>query len=67
MGYSDAEPADMGIVPTQDSYAAFMPDHNNPTGGKYLCTGTPITFTQYKPVRRMQTSLTIPNMQLTLQ
>lgn len=61
MGYSDAEPADMGIVPIQYSDASFMPDHNNPTGGKYLCTGTPITFTQYKLVYRTHTSLTLQN------
>lgn len=67
MGFSDSEPADLSIVPVQYSWGAFMPDHNNPTGGKYLCTGTPITFTQYKLVRRTQTSLTIPDMQLTLQ
>lgn len=67
MGYSDAEPADMGIVPTQNSYAAFMPDLNNPTGGKHLCTGTLITFTQYKLIRRTQTSLTLQNVALTEQ
>lgn len=64
MGYSDAEPADMGIVPIQYSYASFMPDHNNPTGGKHLCTDTPITFTQYKLIRHTQTSLTLQNIHL---
>jgi hypothetical protein len=49
------------------SWVDFMPDHNNPTGGEYLCTGTPITFSQYKPVRRTQASLTIRNLDLSEQ
>jgi hypothetical protein len=67
MGYPDGEPADMSIDPVQGTYAVFMPDHNNPTGGTHLCSGTPITFTQYKLVRHTQTSLTIPNIQLAMQ
>jgi|GEM_PF-1696992 len=64
MGFSDSEPADLGIVPVQYSGGAFMSDHNNTTGGKYLCTGTPITFTQYKLVRRTLTNLTLQNVRL---
>jgi hypothetical protein len=64
MGFSDPKPADLSIVPIQVSTAGLMPDHNNPTGGKYLCTDTPITFTQYKLLRRTQTNLTIQSIPL---
>jgi hypothetical protein len=64
MGFSDSEPADLGIVPVQYSWGAFMSDHNNTTGGSHLCTGTPITFTQYKMVRRTLTNLTLQNVRL---
>jgi hypothetical protein len=62
-----SEPAELGITPIMSSWVDFMPDHNNPTGGEYLCTGTPITFSQYKPVRRTQASLTIRNLDLSEQ
>ena len=64
MGFSDSEPADLGIVPVQYSWGSFMPDRNNTTGGSHLCSGTPITFTQYKLVRRTLTNLTLQNVRL---
>jgi hypothetical protein len=64
MGFSDSEPADLGIVPVQYSWGIFMPDRNNTTGGSHLCSGTPITFTQYKLVRRALTNLTLQNVRL---
>jgi hypothetical protein len=64
LGLLDSEPAEFGIVPIQASNAGFMPDHNNPTGGSHLCTGTPITFTQYRAVRHTQTSLTLNDVHL---
>jgi hypothetical protein len=64
MGFSDNEPADLGIVPVQYSEGAFMSDHNNTTGGSHLCSDTPITFTQYKLVHRTETNLTLQNVRL---
>ncbi len=64
LGFSDSKPADLAIVPVQFSSASFMPDHNNATGGKHLCTDTPITFTPYRLVRHTQASLTINNVAL---
>jgi hypothetical protein len=61
-GVLDREPAEFGIVPihfvevTYDwayQHRKFWMDH--------MCTGTPITFTQYKFKGRMQVNLTIPN------
>jgi hypothetical protein len=64
MGFSDNEPADLGIVPVQYFGGAFMSDHNNTTGGSHLCSDTPITFTQYKLVHRTETNLTLQNVRL---
>jgi hypothetical protein len=56
--------AEFGISPIAFSGVTFMPDLNNATGGKYLCPGAPITFTQYRLAGRMQTSLVVANLQL---
>jgi hypothetical protein len=56
--------AEFGVSPIAFSGVTFMPDLNNATGGKYLCPGAPITFTQYRLAGRMQTSLVVANLQL---
>lgn len=66
-GYIDSEPAEFGISPIVFFGFNFMSDWNNATGGKYLCTDTSITFTQYKAVRRTQTSLTLQDFHLSAQ
>jgi hypothetical protein len=63
-GMLDADPAEFGISPILFTSLSFMPDLNNATGGKYLCSGSMITFTQYRLVGRVQTTLTIPNFNL---
>jgi hypothetical protein len=63
-GMLDADPAEFGISPILFTGFSFMPDLNNATGGKYLCSGSMITFTQYRLVGRVQTTLTIPNFNL---
>lgn len=63
-GMADADPAEFGISPILSTFFAFMPDLNNATGGKYLCSGSMITFTQYRLVGRMQTSLVMSGYQL---
>jgi hypothetical protein len=63
-GLFDSEPAEFGITPIVFSSVAFTSNLNNPTEGKYLCTGVPITFAQYKPVGRMQTTFTLPDFHL---
>jgi hypothetical protein len=63
-GMADADPAEFGISPILSTGFSFMPDMNNATGGKYLCSGSMITLTQYKLVGRVQTSLVMSGFQL---
>ena len=59
--------ADFGISPVENPQMGF----SNATKGegedaeqRYLCPGTPITFTQYSFAQRMQYEMTIPNYRL---
>ena len=62
MGLLDREPAEFGIVPIQFVRASYSWANQGPANWKgHLCTGAPITFTQYKFKGRMQVNLTIPN------
>ncbi len=63
-GMLDADPAEFGISPILSTFFAFTPDLNNATGGKYLCSGSMITLTQYRLVGRVQTSLVMSGFQL---
>jgi hypothetical protein len=58
-GMVDADPAEFGISPVLGTAFSFMPDWNNATGGKVLCSGSMITLTQYRVVRRVQTETVI--------
>jgi hypothetical protein len=64
VGSIDRSPAQFGIVPIKYKYlSAFSNIRNFREIGpvRNLCPGTPITFTQYNPIRRFQTGLTIQN------
>jgi hypothetical protein len=63
-GLMNSEPAELGIGPIMFSMFGFE-IHQRDMMGKHLCTGAPVTFTQYKAVRHVQTTVTIPNVQLT--
>jgi hypothetical protein len=55
VGSLDREPAKFGISPVVDVSVNFPNRYvENQTRLRYLCPGTPIVFTQYKPVDRMQ-------------
>lgn len=59
-GSLDSYPAQLGISPVVDLHVNLSNNMIlNTPGGKprYLCPGTPITFTQYTAVRRRQTSV----------
>ena len=61
VGALDREPAQLGISPVVDPNISLSNrQHNNEHNEnelRYLCPGTPITFTQYARVGRMQTSV----------
>jgi hypothetical protein len=56
--------AEFGVSPIAFSGVSFAPDLNNATGGKYLCSGSMIAFTQYRLVGRVQTGLVMSGFQL---
>jgi hypothetical protein len=62
-GLINSEPAELGIGPMMFQWVGDE-DDNGAMKNKHLCTGTPITFTQYEAVRHVQTTVTIPNVQL---
>jgi hypothetical protein len=67
VGNLDSSPADFGINPISIPQLAFSNATKN-QGAKweprYLCSGTPVTFTQYDFVRRTQYDLNIPGFRL---
>jgi len=64
MGMADTDPAEFGISPIMFTGISFTPDLNNATGGKYLCSGSMITLTQYRVVKRVQTESVMKGFQL---
>jgi hypothetical protein len=52
---ADRDPAEFGISPVVGTSFGFSRDENNATGGKVLCSGSMITLTQYRVVRRVET------------
>jgi hypothetical protein len=67
VGNLDNSPADFGISPVSIPQMAL----SNSTKGqgvktepRYLCPGTPVTFTQYDLFQRMQYDLTLPGFRL---
>ncbi len=42
----------------------YTGERDRPEKPRYLCPGTPITFTRYSPVKRLQTEVVIPNFQM---
>lgn len=67
-GSFDADPASVGLSPLVSQQINFsngvvnLP--NNATRQRYLCAGTPLTFTRYTLTRRFGTKLNIPNLNL---
>lgn len=64
VGSLDREPAQLGIssvveAPVNFSNSQIVESERN--GPRFLCPGTPILFTQYSTVRRVQTSVDIQN------
>jgi hypothetical protein len=64
IGSLESSPADFGIAPIQSpsivlSNATKM--EGNKPESRYLCPGTPVTFTQYNLVGRIQYDFTIPD------
>jgi hypothetical protein len=67
VGSLDREPAQLSIASVIDLHIDLSNSQVlNTPGGKprYLCAGTPIEFTQYKRVGRMQTSVDIQDFRL---
>jgi hypothetical protein len=61
-GQLDREPAEFGIVPIQFLEVTYGWAYQDPKFYmEHVCTGAPITFTQYKFKGRSQVNLTIPN------
>jgi hypothetical protein len=69
-GDFDDAPAQFGITSVWSVLVSlsnslrYTGDRNRPEKPRYLCPGTPITFTLYSVVRRLQTEVVIPNFQL---
>jgi hypothetical protein len=65
IGAVDPAPAEFGLDPVKAQALIFS---NQPRDGRhssFICPGTPIIFTPYSTVRRFQTALIIPNLDLT--
>jgi hypothetical protein len=65
-GLLNSEPAEFGMGPVTSWIVGINGLNDNHKGARetHLCSGDAVTFTQYKPVRRMQTTATITNFQL---
>jgi len=57
-GSVDRGPGEFGISPVKDLPLQLSNNMNN-NKNRYLCPGTPITFTQYSVVRRLQVAIDI--------
>jgi hypothetical protein len=64
LGTVDPSPAEFGLDPVKVKSLTFS---NSPEGRRsnFICPGTPVTTTPYTVVRRFQTTLAIPNLDLT--
>jgi len=64
VGTIDPTPAEFGLDPVKPKPLIFS---NPPATSRssFICPGTPITATPYSVVRRLQTTLAIPNLDLT--
>jgi hypothetical protein len=65
-GTLDRDPADLNISPVQQVNFNLSNGYkgNNNGNSRYLCPGSPITFTQYERVSQTQARLTIPDFHL---
>jgi hypothetical protein len=64
-GLPDSEPAEFGIGPVMFPDFGFgMGEERRENMKKHLCTGDTITLTQYKPVRRTLTTVSIADFHL---
>jgi len=64
MGSLESSPADFGIAPVWSPSIALSNGtkmEGNQPESRYLCPGTPVTFTQYNLVGRTQYDFTIPD------
>jgi hypothetical protein len=67
VGSLDHAPAEFGISPISTPSIAIsnaIKPYPARSEQRELCPGSPLTFTQYQPVRRMQFELTIPGFRL---
>jgi len=65
-GSLDPTPGQLNLYPIVDLNVNLSNSHVQEANGgsHYLCVGTPVAFTQYKAVRRMQTSVDIKEFHL---
>jgi hypothetical protein len=68
VGALEREPAQLGISPVVEADINLSNGQHNTERGenepRYLCPGTPVTFTEYARVGRMQTSVDLPSFSL---
>ncbi|HEX4576336.1 MAG TPA: hypothetical protein VH117_03215 [Edaphobacter sp.] len=65
LGTIDPALAEFGLDPVKIRPLVFSNQPRNSTHPTFICPGTPISATPYSVVRRVQTTLTIPNLDLT--
>jgi hypothetical protein len=65
LGTIDPSPAEFGLDPVKIRPLTFSNQPRDPRHPTFICPGTSITATPYSTVRRFQTTLTIPNLDLT--
>ncbi len=69
-GDLDKAPAQFGITSvwtvlvSLSNSLRYTGERNRPEKPRYLCAGTPITFTRYSLVKRLQTEVVVPNFQV---
>ena len=68
IGSFDSDPADFGLSPLVQQQVNFsngvVPLPNNASRQRYLCAGTPLTFTPYSLTYRASVEFTAPNLNL---
>jgi hypothetical protein len=63
VGTIDPSPAEFGVDPIKMKPLIF-PYHPATRDPNFICPGTPITVTPYSVIRRLQTNLAVPNLDL---
>jgi hypothetical protein len=65
IGDIDSSPAEIGLDPVKVKPLLFSNQPQDMRHSSFICRGTPVTTTPYSVVRRIQTTLTVPNLDLT--